>query len=68
MKFFDQPNGHCSVCRWNESPNSLMNCHVPQTHVTNIICIAKMQSVHLSNIAYFLQRRDEEGEEWKGAE
>ena len=66
MKFYDQPSGHCHVCRWNgaHKPGGL-DCAVPQTLLVNPVCIMKIQVAWLSNIEYEERRSNDDGEDWK---
>ena len=63
-RFYDQPNGHCHLCRWNLAaiPGGL-NCSVPQTLLTNPMCMMKIQICWISNIEH--NQHPNEDEEWK---
>jgi hypothetical protein len=66
LKFYDQPDGRCHECRWNNASKvGGLDCSVPQTLLVNHICIAKVQTAWLSNIEYEERRRNEDGDEWK---
>lgn len=65
--FKDQPNGRCLECRWNErEEHGAVLCAVPQTVLSNQVCIQKLNYVVNRNIDYYLSRLDYDGgEEWQ---
>ena len=49
--FKDQPDGDCMSCRWNKATSDgSVTCGIPQTHLRNPICIAKLQLTIMGNI------------------
>lgn len=57
-KFKDQPNGDCFKCKWNASANDSLDCSCPRTHMTNKICLAKVQCTLLHNLYLEFTERD----------
>jgi len=68
-RFRDQPDGNCFECKWNEAlKTGPLLCSVPGTHVTNPICMQKMQLALARNIDWELARANwdlDVGDEWK---
>lgn len=67
MRFKDQPDGKCMECVWNRSTDDDVNCAVPNTHLTNLICIQKRIMVMNQNIAYDFEEFEDDGDEWKNS-
>ena len=66
LKFYDQPYGHCAICRWNETEKlDGLDCTLPQARAWNPICLMKIQMTWLGNIDEQMRRDTEDGEDWK---
>ena len=46
LKLYDQANGYCPQCRWNESPSiNTVRCACPPQLLRNPYCMAKLQLI-----------------------
>jgi len=56
LKFKDQPDGDCFRCKWNQSAGKNLSCTVPDTHVSNPICIQKRTMITLMNLEWIAEQ------------
>lgn len=58
-KFTDQPDGRCMECKWSRAPeDGAVDCSCPFTHMTNMICLAKVQVCEIAMLRNDLQEFD----------
>ncbi len=61
--FKDQPDGKCKECIWTQSLEDTLHCEIPQTHLSNPICLLKLS--FLETLRHNAMEDYDESEDWK---